>query len=204
MKKIILVSCLVPLVSLSAHAVKLCKYKCQYESALNAWRNAGGTIGTGSTAGLSWEFTATSSPSGYSSGIGECFGSNTSATGNGNYCWCKMINVNSDGNCFGNWVYSTPLPDCKIYGGDLCGYMCELCATSGSNGSCTRSALFALFEVSSVECPAAGTCTNTNYKTIGDAESCGTGWVEIVSPTLTITGTYSDSKGSFTYENCAP
>jgi hypothetical protein len=54
-----------------------------------------------------------------------------------------------------------------------------------------------------VTCPASGTCSsNSNYKTVADTASCGDGYVETTTPTLYISGTYSDGKGSFTYANC--
>jgi hypothetical protein len=55
-----------------------------------------------------------------------------------------------------------------------------------------------------VTCPANGTCVDANFKTVGDDESCGDGYSERTAPALTITGTYSDDAGTFTYGECSP
>jgi hypothetical protein len=55
---------------------------------------------------------------------------------------------------------------------------------------------------SAVTCPMSGMCTNSDYKTVADNASCGTGYEETTVPALTISGEYEDSKGTFTYGNC--
>jgi hypothetical protein len=54
-----------------------------------------------------------------------------------------------------------------------------------------------------VTCPLSGTCSsNSDYKTVADGASCGTGYVETTSPALTISGEYENEAGTFTYGGC--
>jgi hypothetical protein len=56
---------------------------------------------------------------------------------------------------------------------------------------------------SAVTCPISGTCSsNADYKTVADNASCGAGYVETTTPSLTISGSGSDTKGTFTYGTC--
>ena len=189
----------------SAQAVKLCKKEdpCR---AIDNWKNASGNIGSYTyTSGSSgtWNLSVTSSPTGTVAGESGCFSGSTSVSGSGGYCWCRVMNVNSS-SCSGGWVFLSINSDnnCAVYCASLCGG----CARNGSSSSCSRSALFVTTssDATSVICPLNGTCANTNYKTIGNSDSCGSGWVETTSPALTITGTYSDDAGTFTYDECSP
>ena len=144
---------------------------------------------------------------------------------NGYYCWCRVTSIvdSTAGTCPADsngapWVFD----GYGIGGGDLGAVCRQLCAHFCANGcvqqgvgsNCSRSALLNiptctwldsfLAPVSAVTCPVSGAC-NSNpiyYKTVADNASCGTGYVETTSPALTISGSGSDSKGTFTYGNC--
>jgi hypothetical protein len=141
---------------------------------------------------------------------------NTSSSGY--YCWCRVTNIVDSTNnqtCPADsngapWVYfggnyDLGAADCRQF----CANRCAIyCIRDGTYSMCSRSALLTIpapTTISSVTCPASGTCTtNSNYKTVADTASCGTGYEETTSPALTISGTYSDSKGTFTYTACTP
>jgi hypothetical protein len=202
MKKLLIIIAL--FVAADASAVKLCREDpCR---AIDNWKNAGGDIGSGTynSSAMTWNLSVTAFPGGTVAGEAGCFSSNTSASGSGGYCWCKVTSVNS-ASCSGSWVF-------RYYdGGDYqcanaCAFGCSSCARNGSATSCSRSALFSEVtssEVSAVTCPIVGTCTNTNYKTIEDSDLCGSGWVETTVPALTISNTGTDGKGSYVYGACA-
>ena len=86
--------------------------------------------------------------------------------------------------------------DCKSQNGlAICYNACALT---------TRTTTIASFpNAAAVTCPISGECEDTNYKTVGDSESCGNGWDETTSPALTISGEYSDDAGTFIYGECA-
>ena len=186
-------------------AVRLCQ-SCAYISNITTWRaiseSNGSSTPTGSGTGTTiWSWIPTY-PSGTVNGQSGCFSSDSSATGSGNYCWCRMTNVNGDVGCAGNWVFIFNYGDNCTNG---CAFLCGFCARTGWYNLCSRSALLALSNsVSAVTCPTSGTCsTNSNYKTVADNASCGTGYEETTGPTLTVSGSYSNANGTFTYTNCA-
>jgi hypothetical protein len=75
-----------------------------------------------------------------------------------------------------------------------CAYICA---------NTTRTVTVTSFpNAAAVTCPTNGECEDASYKTVGDSESCGDGWDETTTPTLAISGVYSDAKGSFTYSAC--
>ena len=206
MKKVLLFV-LLTFYTFDLYALKLCKISCSYASQLDTWRTASGTIGTyTSTSGPSgnfWTLSVTSSPTGAVVGQSGCFSSGSSATGSGQYCWCRMtgVNMGSGDNplCVGGWVFLYSGNDCALD----CANGCGSCAQSGSSGSCSRSALFSIREEPAVTCPISGTCDSTSlYETIADSESCETGYEETTGPTLTVSGSYSNANGTFTYGTC--
>ena len=193
--------------AVDSHAIKLCKKGCSARSALDAWGNASGTIGSMTDAGIAWTLNVTSSPTGTVNGQGGCFSSDLSATGSGGFCWCRITSVNTgsgtDSQCANDWLYTD-----QYYSSCMtpCSIACGTCAQADSlPGFCSRKTLFTVpttSTVSAVTCPTSGTCsTNSNYKTIGDNESCGVGYEETTGPALTISGSYSNANGTFTY-NC--
>jgi hypothetical protein len=144
-------------------------------------------------------------------------------TASGTYCWCRVTSITDSTNnitCNANangapWVFYSDLNDsgaasCRQY----CAISCAgSCVRYGTSGSCSRTKLLTIpsctwldssfTPVSAVTCLIEGTCSsNADYKTVADNASCGDGYVETTSPALTISGTYSDGKGSFTYGNC--
>jgi hypothetical protein len=176
-----------------------------------------------SSADATWTVTMTNAHgrSGSISGQSRCAVDSTTnppaASSAGMYCWCRVTNIvdSTAGNTcpadsngapwvFGNDYSYSSANNCRRD----CAYGCAYgCVQSGANyDDCSRSALLTIPvtpTVSSVTCPASGTCTtNSSYKTVADTASCGTGYVETTSPALTISGSYTDSKGSFTYTNC--
>ena len=205
----------------SAQAVKLCR-KCNWGDVLAMspakWQSNDKLLASSCTnttgADSTWAFTsATSGAVGTISGNARCATSNSGtpvSSSSGSYCWCQVSGVTVGGNtcsAAGPWVFHfnnvTGAVACQTY----CAEYCMLgCVENGSDRSCQRSLLFggtASSEPSSVTCPLTGACTNTNYKTVGNSDSCGSGWVETTSPSLTISSTGTDSKGSYGYGACA-
>ena len=177
-----------------AHAVKLCKYDpCRV---IDTWKSASGGIGSHSYDGMTWSLSVTASPTGTVAGSAGCFSNSTSATGNGSYCWCRVTSVNGN-SCTGDWkFYSNQFVDNR----DNCPSACASSCGSCSGDLSCRSTLFSnvvsnIPNASSVTCPLTGTCANTNYKTVGNSDSCGSVWVETMSPTLTLSGT--DTNGTY-------
>ena len=227
MKKLlpILITCHLSLVTFPAPAVKLCRKNCWghvLDISPAKWKTndslAGSyTNGTGYS-DVAWSFTSTTSgATGTISGVARCTGSNTSSTASssGAYCWCQVTGVTVGGTATtcsvaegGPWVfnyYSNLSGSASGCQSSCANYCAGYCVRVGSSDSCSRAALFAsqtLSIASAVTCPISGTCTNTDYKTIGDSDSCGSGWDETTGPTLTVSGTYSDTKGSFNYGAC--
>ena len=62
---------------------------------------------------------------------------------------------------------------------------------------------FAANDAPAVTCPLAGTCDDTNYKTVANNASCGNDHMEVGGVTLVVSGTYSDDRGIFTHTGCA-
>ena len=212
MKKILVsIAALFVLSDLSGttQSVKLCiRQGCPYYSQMFNWGDAsgsiGGTITFGNTSGANWSLT-----------ISGLTISGTSRCDSSQRCYCRVTGVDYDSICSGSELY---VLDSSIYGyvcssgpeGVMCPRYCAECAqmrTVAFGGrSCNRGTLFAVptnvSPVYSVTCPLSGTCTNSNYRTVATTSSCPSGFIETTSPTLTITGTYSDEKGTFTYGSC--
>jgi hypothetical protein len=168
------------------HAVKLCKKYDPCPAAIANWKSTGSGLTVSHTNG--------------------CFGGNSSASGSGNYCWCKISSSSINGtNCgSGPWVFANFYPYDSCSG--ECLNICSSCVSSGTTSSCSRSALSpsggGVPSSSSVTCPISGGCDNPYYKTVGDSDSCGSGWEETTVPELTVSGMGSDDAGTFTYGVC--
>ena len=179
-----------------AYAVKLCKVeKCP--AALGVWRSAGANVSIGSgpyPSGSTWGLSITYSQAGTVAGETRC---------DGERCYCRMVSVNGDSACAGGWVYDQDYTSGNPYGiycWNNCAPGCLSCARNGLNGSCTRSALFEpAAGATHATCPIAGVCTDADFKTVSDGDSCGSGYVETTYPTLSISTTGTDSKGAYGY-----
>ena len=175
MKKIILVAFALGIVN-CADAVKLCKY-----APTCTWSTNGSVSVSGACSGTDWD-----------RGTCSC---RATLTVNG----CSITGNSVDVGSF--WFSGCPY-DCEYCERSACQSRCERCVSDGDSGNCSRSGILtggssvSTVNAGSVTCPLSGTCTNTNYKTIGDGDSCGSNWSETTSPTLTI-GVYSDDNGTF-------
>jgi hypothetical protein len=231
MKKILTILLFIALASPS-HAIKLCKKDgpCDWVAS-HPWNSDTDISGNSSStcnptcqtvssgADATWTVTITNGlgRSGTISGQSRCSNDNSTNPpvadhSNGGYCWCRVTSIvdNTAGTCPADsngapWVFyygSGNAANCRQY----CAYRCAgNCVQFGTHYDCSRSKLLTLptTTASAVTCPISGTCTsNSNYKTVADTASCGTGYTETTTPALTISGTYSDSKGSFTYGTC--
>jgi hypothetical protein len=106
-----------------------------------------------------------------------------------NYCSCLFSGCGQS-----YWGVVTSV-NCKDQNGVLaCFYICANTIHSTTVTSFPNAA--------AVTCPASGECGDTNYKTVGNSDSCGDGWEETTSPALTISGEYSNNAGTFTYGEC--
>jgi len=206
------------LIASPSHAIKLCKQGCFVPSP--TWRNdyfdIGGEIDyrTG-TNNAPWALF--NIPGGEMRGVAKCtaisgsYGQtyddsqSGSPTGYGLNCWCRVTSINGNTcNPAGPWVYGL-YADPEFYSCySSCSSWCAYCAQSPNPYFCSRSLLLSELhsEASAVTCPANGTCTHPNYKTVADDEECGAGSTETTSPALTISGDSSDDKGTLIYGAC--
>jgi hypothetical protein len=182
---------------------------------------------TSSSADATWTVTITNGLgiSGTISGQSRCAASNSTnppvanTSNSGTYCWCRVTSIvdSTAGTCPADsngapWVYYSDNSFAAYCRQDCAGNCANGCVRGGTYYACSRSALLNIpactwldsfsAPVSTVTCPLEGTCENSDYKTVADGESCGDGYVETNTPALTISGSYTDSKGSFTYGNC--
>jgi hypothetical protein len=210
----------------NVHAIKLCG-----KTSSHPWIAAGDLYSRSSQTNSSYTvdgtfiITFTGNPTGSISGQSRCAANGTTdppvADTTGRFCWCRATNVvdttngktcdaNNNGAPWGFYLLYSSVSYCQSFCAEGCA---ESCVRHGSYGRCSRIGLLtipacewlspSLTPASAVTCPLSGTCTsNSDYKTVADTASCGDGYVETTSPALTISGTYSDSKGSFTYGNC--
>ena len=149
MKKVLLVSCLLSLVSFPADAAKLCKKSC----ATATWKSNGALTGScANTTGADsvWTFTVTAGTTGTISGRAICSGNNSTnppvADGtNGQYCWCQITSASATGYAAcsaGPWVFSYDngaAANCRAYCAGSCA---NSCVGNGALSSCSRSKLF--------------------------------------------------------------
>ena len=114
----------------------------------------------------------------------------------GNVCTCYASITTSSCSISTSWNGSVSCSSpCGHSSDQLCEGSCS-CGPVGSGGSSSD------VNPAAVTCPTNGTCADANFKTVDDGESCGSGYSERTSPTLTISGTYSDAAGTFTYGAC--